>query len=483
MTVMNSVPSEGIKPLPKWRIFSPIIVPGIAQFIDVFSFFIAYTFSCLTVQHHVNLLSQHHITFFVFVVFVFVLFGKIFGFYSILYFFRHLKFLEDAVILVTISFLLFLSLVFAFDIHDRFKFDWVSYFFISSIITVVLNRILFNFSLQKLAKVGRFRRNIVVVGTHEHRKRFIDRLDMLDLPYTHIAGVYRFNDEDSSAHERSDVGLGDLSDLMATARTGEIDDVVIAMPWSAERHLIGTIEQLKELPVGVYLAMDLIGFELRLRPSDPNFSVLPMYEVIQRPISGWNSALKFFEDYFIALLLFLILFPIFILISILIKIDSPGPIIFRQKRLGFNNRIFHIYKFRSMYHREDDNKIVFQTKKGDPRVTRVGRFLRSSSLDELPQLFNVLDGTMSLVGPRPHAISHNEEYGRQIGGYFARHKVKPGITGWAQVRGFRGETEELLEMEHRIRHDIYYAENWSLLFDIKILLTTLFVVWFQKKAY
>jgi putative colanic acid biosynthesis UDP-glucose lipid carrier transferase len=136
-----------------------------------------------------------------------------------------------------------------------------------------------------------------------------------------------------------------------------------------------------------------------------------------------------------------------------------------------------------MYHNGAPEKVVRQARKGDPRVTRVGRIIRATSIDELPQLFNVLDGTMSLVGPRPHAVSHNEEYGRQIRGYFARHKVKPGITGWAQVKGLRGETDKLEKMERRIRQDIYYAENWSVFFDMRILFLTLFVVLFQKSAY
>jgi exopolysaccharide biosynthesis polyprenyl glycosylphosphotransferase len=210
---------------------------------------------------------------------------------------------------------------------------------------------------------------------------------------------------------------------------------------------------------------------------------MPLFEVVQRPISGWGTILKAVEDYVLGTLLVVALSPLLLAIAVAIKLDSPGPVFFTQPRLGFNNRTFRIFKFRSMYHRKVPERRVQQASRGDPRVTRVGRFIRRTSLDELPQLFNVLNGTMSLVGPRPHAISHNEDYGARIRGYFARHKVKPGITGWAQINNLRGETETLCKMEARVRHDIYYAENWSLLFDLRILIVTVFVVLFQKSAY
>ena len=173
-----------------------------------------------------------------------------------------------------------------------------------------------------------------------------------------------------------------------------------------------------------------------------------------------------------------------LLVALAIKLEDPaGPVFFRQKRFGFNNKAFYIYKFRSMYAKPVEDRVTVQAKRGDPRITRVGRFIRRSSLDELPQLLNVLNGTMSLVGPRPHAIDHNEEYAEKIGGYFARHRVKPGMTGWAQVNGWRGETDTLDKMEARVQHDVYYAENWSVFFDLKILLMTAYVTWFDKNAY
>ena len=207
-----------------------------------------------------------------------------------------------------------------------------------------------------------------------------------------------------------------------------------------------------------------------------------MFEVVQRPISGWSQLLKIIEDYSIATVALILLSPLMLLVAAAIKLDSKGPVFFKQKRLGFNNQEFAIYKFRSMYVHEPPAGRTEQAKEGDPRITRVGAFIRRTSIDELPQIFNVLNGTMSLVGPRPHALDHNEEFGRFVRGYFARHKVKPGITGWAQANGFRGETDTIDKIEGRVERDIYYAENWSLLFDIRIILMTALVVIFQKTA-
>jgi exopolysaccharide biosynthesis polyprenyl glycosylphosphotransferase len=175
--------------------------------------------------------------------------------------------------------------------------------------------------------------------------------------------------------------------------------------------------------------------------------------------------------------------PVMIAVAICIRLDSPGPILFRQKRFGFNNEIFEVYKFRSMYTGESADPDAKQATKCDPRITPVGRFIRQTSLDELPQLLQVLSGTMSLVGPRPHAVPHNDHYGKVIDGYFARHNVKPGITGWAQVNGHRGETDTVDKMNCRVRYDLEYIDRWSLLFDIKIVILTAIRIWFQKTAY
>ncbi|MDH3579122.1 MAG: exopolysaccharide biosynthesis polyprenyl glycosylphosphotransferase, partial [Hyphomicrobiales bacterium] len=201
-------------------------------------------------------------------------------------------------------------------------------------------------------------------------------------------------------------------------------------------------------------------------------------------VSYWGHLVKAIEDYVLGSLIMLVALPIFAVIAIAIKIDSPGPVFFRQRRHGLNHNIISIFKFRTMNVMEDGDEIK-QAKKGDQRVTRVGAFLRKTSLDELPQLFNVLRGEMSLVGPRPHAIAHNNQYGEILkqASYASRHLVKPGITGWAQINGFRGPTDRPYLMRERVRCDLEYIDNWSIWFDLEILLLTLVYGFVAKNAY
>jgi putative colanic acid biosynthesis UDP-glucose lipid carrier transferase len=243
------------------------------------------------------------------------------------------------------------------------------------------------------------------------------------------------------------------------------------------------IDTLRELPVNVYLGADLIGFRLPLRRAPEHFEELPLVEVMGRPLAGWGSIQKAILDYSLGILLTILLLPLMSLIVIAIRLESKGPALFRQPRYGFINRTFEIYKFRTMRHADPQGEKLVQATRNDPRVTRIGRILRRLSLDELPQIFNVLNGTMSLVGPRPHAVQHNEEYAQMIRGYFARHRVKPGMTGWAQVNGLRGETDTVKKMEARVQYDIYYVENWSLFFDLKILLMTAVICLTGRNAY
>ena len=211
---------------------------------------------------------------------------------------------------------------------------------------------------------------------------------------------------------------------------------------------------------------------------------MPMLDISSSPMGGVNVLMKWLEDKILSACILSLIFPVLIFISIAIKLTSSGPVLFRQKRHGWNGEEIGILKFRSMYvHKEDVEKSVTQATRDDPRITPLGRILRSTSLDELPQFFNVLQGNMSIVGPRPHAVAHNFEYREHIPRYMLRHKVKPGITGWAQVNGFRGETDTLEKMELRVKADLYYIENWSLMFDLKIIFLTIFKGFTGKNAY
>jgi putative colanic acid biosynthesis UDP-glucose lipid carrier transferase len=199
---------------------------------------------------------------------------------------------------------------------------------------------------------------------------------------------------------------------------------------------------------------------------------IPVLTLSETPLTGTRLLIKSLEDIVLSVLIAILIAPILLMVAVAIKLDSPGPVFFRQKRMGWNGKIFRIWKFRSMHVHQPENGVVQQAQKNDPRITRVGAFIRRTSLDELPQVFNVLAGEMSLVGPRPHAIQHDEEYSRRIADYFARHNIKPGITGLAQVRGYRGETKDIEQMIQRVESDIEYINNWSLGLDLSILLRT-----------
>lgn len=383
---------------------------------------------------------------------------------------------------VTLAFLSFLALAFAFKVSDDLSRVWVFSWYGAAVFLILIERSLCRVLFFNWAKEGLFSRKIAVVGCGPQAQRFLEEIQSRREPWIRVVGVF---DDRKKRFGPSFMGfpvLGSLKDLLEYARNHRVDDIVVNLPWNAEGRIIEIIRQLEELPVHVRLGSDLAGF-VRLRTSYSTMGGIPMLDVAHKPLDGWGHFLKLVEDRVLGFLLLALLSPVMALIALAIKLESPGPVFFLQNRHGFNNKRFRVFKFRSMYHGRPPEKGVPQAVKGDPRVTRIGAFLRRTSLDELPQLLNVLNGTMSLVGPRPHAIEHNEEYSKVIDGYFARHRVKPGITGWAQVNGLRGETDTLDKMKARVEHDIHYIENWSLFFDFRILFMTALVVAGQKNAY
>jgi len=245
------------------------------------------------------------------------------------------------------------------------------------------------------------------------------------------------------------------------------------------------VQRLKSLPVDIRLCPGPISFHLE-RAAVSHLAHLPLLNVLDRPLAGWQFVIKQIEDRVLAALILLLISPVLATIALLIKIDSPGPVLFRQQRYGFNNHLIEVLKFRTMRHDMRDETAEVLTRRNDPRITRIGAILRKYSLDELPQFFNVLRGEMSIVGPRPHAISAKAAgtlYDDAVRDYAARHRVKPGITGWAQVNGWRGETETLDQIRQRVAHDLVYIENWSLGLDLKIILMTLVGGFTGKNAF
>jgi putative colanic acid biosynthesis UDP-glucose lipid carrier transferase len=265
------------------------------------------------------------------------------------------------------------------------------------------------------------------------------------------------------------------------ARTGKVDYIYIALPMRAEKRIVELVNALSDTTASVYLVPNFFVFDL-MQSKMSSLDGLPMISLHETPFYGIDGWVKRVEDIVVASLILLLVSLPMLVISLGVKLTSPGPVLFKQRRYGLNGAVVEVWKFRSMSSTEDGMQVT-QATKNDPRVTPFGSFLRRTSLDELPQFFNVLQGTMSVVGPRPHAIAHNEQYRGLIRGYMLRHKVRPGITGLAQIRGWRGETETLDKMAMRVRSDLEYVQNWSLWNDIKIILMTVFKGFVNKNAY
>jgi Undecaprenyl-phosphate glucose phosphotransferase len=374
------------------------------------------------------------------------------------------------------------GLGFALKVSEQFSRVWVFGTFLLATVAMVLGRGAVLFAFRRSARAGAFRRNVAIVGASDQAEAFITGLNSARAPWQTIVGIF---DDRLSRIAPTVAGcpvVGTLDALVAQVRAGLIDVVVVALPWSADARLLAIIRELRELPVHVYLSPDLIAYRFPAHTQEllAGVSVL---KIAAAPLSGSRAVVKAIEDYVLGALALIIAAPVMLVCAIAVKLDSPGPVLFRQVRYGFNNRPITVIKFRSMVANRPTEVGVPQATRDDPRVTRVGRFLRRTSLDELPQLFNVINGSMSLVGPRPHAVEHNEMYERLIQGYSGRHRVKPGITGWAQVNGLRGETDTLEKMAARVRYDIDYVERWSLWLDLRILLRTLFIAWRQPTAY
>ncbi|HBT9290547.1 TPA: undecaprenyl-phosphate glucose phosphotransferase, partial [Klebsiella pneumoniae] len=256
---------------------------------------------------------------------------------------------------------------------------------------------------------------------------------------------------------------GDFNKLIVDAKAGELDRIYLAMSMSDEIEMRELIRNLTNTTCSVILIPDIFTFNI-LQSRTEEVNGVPVVPLFDTPINGINMVFKRLEDIFLSLLIIILISPILLVIAVAVKVSSPGPVIFKQKRYGMDGKAIKVWKFRSMTVMENDT-LVKQATKNDVRVTKVGSFLRKTSLDELPQFFNVLSGKMSIVGPRPHAVAHNEQYRNIIEGYMLRHKVKPGITGWAQINGWRGETDTIDKMEKRIEYDLEYIREWSIWLD------------------
>ena len=334
------------------------------------------------------------------------------------------------------------------------------------------------------ARAGMFDANLAIYGAGDVARAVVGHVER-GASGLHLTGI--FDDRANSPRIDAD-GLtisGGLADLIEAGRADRIDEIIIALPQSAGKRIADIARKLEHLPVRIrictHIASDLVDAQLSAHKVS-SVGPVGLLDVKSKPLIDWSPFAKRFEDIVIGIPALLAFAPVMLLIAIAIKLDSPGPVLFRQKRHGLNHRVIEVLKFRSM-RVAADSPVVTQAIRDDPRVTRVGRFIRRTSLDELPQLINIVAGDMSLVGPRPHALVHNEHYGEMLERYANRHQVKPGLTGWAQVNGYRGETQTPEDMRKRVEYDLVYITNWSLLMDLRILAATPFYGFTNKNAF
>ncbi len=330
-------------------------------------------------------------------------------------------------------------------------------------------------------KLGLSTRRVAIVGATEAGANLFNQIREHDELGYEFVGFYEDRQPERVFDDLHFHVEGKINEAVEQARTGQIDVLFIALPFKAEKRIEEILVKLGDTTVDVHIIPDFLLSNL-VHSRIEHIGDVDTLSVFESPYLGAREFIKRTEDIVVASLILILISPILIAISIGIKFTSRGPILFKQDRYGLGGEKMKVWKFRSMTVMEND-AIVMQAKKGDSRITPFGGFLRRTSLDELPQFFNVLAGNMSIVGPRPHAVSHNEEYRKKVEFYMLRHKVKPGITGWAQINGWRGETDTLVKMEKRVEYDLQYIKHWSLWFDIKIIFLTIFKGFVGKNAY
>jgi Undecaprenyl-phosphate glucose phosphotransferase len=382
-------------------------------------------------------------------------------------------------------FLFLIALGFALKVTIEFSRVWAFSWVVSSATGLTISRFWVARLLLRFARQGQITRNIIIYGAGEPGERLVRYIDNLNEPWNRITAVF---DERATRVAESCHGhkvQDGLDALVAYARMHRTDEILIALPWSSPDRVYQVMRALLPLPAIVRVSPELASLDLMSHKVSNQYGI-PMLTLTEKPVSGWSALSKTIFDYVLAVMLLVPALPVMAIIAACIKLESRGPVFFRQDRQGFNHDMIKVWKFRTMYADQCDVTADALTTRDDPRVTRVGAVLRRLSLDELPQLFNVLRGEMSVVGPRPHALeakAGGRLYDQVVDGYAIRHKVKPGITGWAQVNGWRGNTETEDDLHHRVEHDLYYIDNWSVAFDLYIVARTVGSVLSGKNSY
>ena len=378
---------------------------------------------------------------------------------------------------IIVSILLFLG--YATHLSYRYSEQVILAWFIATPLALITSHLAVHLITAIQRKRGETR-SVVIVGANEVGQKLLERI--VELPYLLMDVRGFFDDRNAARRSESQIPmLGDVSEVASYVRKHNIQKIFISLPMSAQPRIRKLLDDLHDTTASIYFMPDVNIFDMMQARFD-NVGGVPVVAICESPYSGVDSVVKSTSDIVLAALLLILLSPLMLCIALAVKFTSVGPAIFKQRRYGLDGEEITVYKFRSMTVSEDGNKID-QAQKNDPRITKIGAFLRRTSLDELPQFINVLQGRMSIVGPRPHAVAHNELYRTLIKGYMLRHKIKPGITGWAQVNGLRGETEVLEKMQARIEYDLYYLRNWSIWLDLWIIMLTAWVVLRRDNAY
>jgi putative colanic acid biosynthesis UDP-glucose lipid carrier transferase len=335
--------------------------------------------------------------------------------------------------------------------------------------------------LQRVTERPEFRRRSIIVGAGDNGVRVANALARQRDCAHEMLGF--FEDRNAERVHSDALGrvIGRVDDVAEYVKRNNVHNVYITMPLTAQPRIMELMSQLQDTTSSVHYAPDVFGINI-IQGQLQDINGVPLVSLLHTPITGTNHLLKRGTDIVLASVILVLIFPVLLLLALGVKLSSPGPVIFKQRRTGLDGQEILVYKFRSMT-TQDNGRVVQQATRNDPRITPFGAFIRKTSLDELPQLFNVLSGTMSLVGPRPHAVAHNEQYRKIVQAYMLRHKVRPGITGWAQVNGYRGETDTVDKMAARVHYDLEYLRNWSLSLDLKIIARTVRVLLFDRNAY
>lgn len=331
------------------------------------------------------------------------------------------------------------------------------------------------------ARQPKNRRNVVIVGAGLVGQRVAKTLRANKDLSRDLLGFFEDRDASRISLGQGETLCGRMSDLPAFIEKHGVQEVFVTLPLTSQPRIVHLMQMLQNTTASLYFVPDVFGVSV-IQGRLEDMAGLPVVGLHLTPFDGVNGVIKRFSDIVLSSLILLLIAPILAAVALGVKLSSPGPVLFRQRRTGLDGEVIEVYKFRSM-RVMDDGAVVKQATRGDPRITPFGAFIRKTSLDELPQFINVLQGRMSIVGPRPHALAHNEQYRSIVSAYMARHKVRPGITGWAQVNGLRGETDTVDKMAQRVEYDLEYLRNWSLGLDLLIIARTVGLVAFDKSAY